>query len=314
MPSDQPGDLLDLVATGTDSKTKITIAAPSKKTTNVTDISVTGDLSSLVASTANVLGDVVITGAVPSVSFNDLSSSPTLSLGGTALSKASTIKLGRADGLVFTSTSTISSLSLIEWTNGGSLTAPAIVTLKTTGKKGVSVGDFTANVNLTQADATKTTLKSFIAAGSFIHGSLTSAGKVGTITVGTMQNSSIYVGGRAGLNGLATAASDFTFKPTTAALGKLTVKGIAGQPSFVDSVIDAWNVGSLDLKTVTTTGPRPLGVAADKIASIKFIAAGVNNGKTVTLTKLDVAADFDNASKNKANVTFPIGDFTLTLL
>ena len=308
------GDALEIVAEGTDTKTKLTIAPPKNKTTNVTDILVTGAIGSLTAGAVNILGDVSVTGTITSLTLGNLSSDPTLALGGTPSSAASTIKLGRATGLDLVSGGPIQSLAVVDW-NGGTLSAPAITTFKSTGLAGVAPGDVTAQISLTQADPAKVTLKSFTVAGAFIHSTLASAGKVGSITVKTLSDTNIYIGTGAGVTGLATLASNFVFQPTTPSLASLTVKGVAGQPSFVDAVIDAWNIGKLDLKTVTAANDGvPLGIAADKIASLKFIAAGVNNGKAVTLTKLDTAADLDNPKKNPAGITFPLGDMQLVMV
>jgi hypothetical protein len=278
---DQPGDLLELNATGTDNTTRITITAPSKTSTNVTDIFVAGPLNGLNAPGAHILGDVVITGIVTTVTLGDLSSDPTLTLGGDAAGKGSTIKLGHATDLVVTSAGPIKSLSAIDW-NGGSITAPALDTLKI--------------------------------AGAFTDTVLTSAGSIKSITVGAMNHSSIFIGTAADVDALASSADDFVFTPTSPSLGSLTIKGM-GELSFVDSVIDAWNIGKLDLKTVDTSNEgTPLGVAADKIASIKFIASGFNNGKPITLSKLDAPTDLVDPKKNPAGIAFPIGDFQLVLL
>jgi hypothetical protein len=305
VPDNQPGDLIELDATGTDSKSKVTIAAPKGHTTNVTDIIIAGPIGTISAPTANILGDVSA-GLVKSITLGTLSSSPTITLGGDAASVGSTIKLGRATGLALTSTGPIKSLTAIDW-NGGSLTAPFITSFKVTGIKGTVAGDLSANITLTQNDAAKINLGTLSVAGAFSHSTLTSAGPVKAITVGSMNDSSVFIGTAGGVNALATSSADFVLKPATLTLASLTVKSTT-QPGFVDSVIDAWNIGKLDLKTVTTAnGGTALGAAADKIASVKFIAASVNSGKAVTLTTLDVPGDLDGSG-------VPAGDFKLNLL
>ena len=311
VPDGAQGDALDIVADGTDAKTKLTIAPPKKKTTNVTDITINGALAAFNAPAARVLGEVIASGDVATLKLGDLSSDPTLTLNGT--SKLSTIKLGKATGLVFNSSGAIKSLTVVSWA-GGSLTAPSITTLKTVGLKApADAGNLSANINLTGNDPLKKNITSLTVKGAFIDSTLVSAGSIGSITVGTLNNTNIYIGS-SNLGGLATSADQFTFKPTTTlSLGSLTIKSIVG--SFVDAVVNAWNIGKLDLKTVTTGNLGvPLGVAGDKIASVKFIAASVNSGKVVTLTKLDTAADLTNPVKNPKNVVFPVGDFTLTPL
>jgi hypothetical protein len=278
----QSGDLLELDAAGTDNTSRITISAPAKSSTNVTDILVTGALNALSGSGVHILGNVAITGSATTVTLGDLSTDPTLTLGGEASSKSSTIKLGHAADLVLTSTGPIKSLNAIDW-NGGSITAPAVET--------------------------------FTVGGAFMHSTLTCAGGIKSITVGLMNDSSIFVGTAAGVNGLASSVGDFVLKPATPSVGSVTIKGINGQPAFVDSIIDAWNIGKLDLKTVTTNNAgTPLGIAADKIASIRFMAPGVNNGKVITISKLDTPADLADPKKNPAVISFPTGDFRLVLV
>ena len=96
---------------------------------------------------------------------------------------------------------------------------------------------------------------------------------------------------------------------------RATGKGLGSAPAFADAVINAFNIGAVDLKALTNTGSeRPFGVAADQIKSIKFSEPSVNGGKTVTLSSLDTDADLADSQKNPTAVAFPVGAFKLTLV
>jgi hypothetical protein len=94
-------------------------------------------------------------------------------------------------------------------------------------------------------------------------------GDIGTVTVGGLHNSSIFAGIRDDVTGLPDSADEFE---TQQAIGKLTVKGVRGQPfAFVNANVAAYALGTIQLRDPqTANGGTPFGVAAHSLKSFSL--------------------------------------------
>lgn len=209
----------------------------------------------------------------------------------------------------------ITSIKVLEWLSGG-VTAGFVSDLATLGdKKRALAGDFKGQVTLTNSSA-PLTLGKLTIAGTLADARITSAGNVGAVTLGAIDDSQILVGVANGVTSLASNVSQFVLKPDKPNLASLTIKGlVANQQSFHGSVIDAWNIGKVSLKLVDTAAQAtPFGFAANVIGALSFQANGVNGGKAVALKSLDTTADLADVKKNPSQTPFPVGGFEVRLL
>jgi photosystem II stability/assembly factor-like uncharacterized protein len=175
---------------------------------------------------------------------------------------------------------TLGAVTAVRWQNG-QLQAARGSTISITGvaaswnTTAVS-GDFGADLTLTRAGFASN-LTSLTVAGWLSGATVRSAGPVGTVTVGGIRNSLLFVGVADGVTGLPTDAAQFTvFTDGTVApvngLGTFTVKGISKAPaSFINSTVAAWRLGTVALKGVqvdnSANGGTDFGVAGHTLAT-----------------------------------------------
>jgi hypothetical protein len=157
---------------------------------------------------------------------------------------------------------------------GGQVTANKITTLKfaagLTNSKIVLTDPVPADNSLVQAAA------SFSVAGRMDDSTFVSAGNVGTISVGAMRDSNVYVGLPDTTTGLpANGAFDALAAARRPGITSATVSGMKGAPTdsaFENSNIAAWKIGSVLLTNVVKDTPgstTPFGIAANKLTSYK---------------------------------------------
>ena len=97
-----------------------------------------------------------------------------------------------------------------------------------------------------------------VVAGAMTGATLTSNAGLGTVTLREMLNSSIIAGVKDGVTGLPADAADFaaaaddSLRPN---LANLRIRGVAGQDSFVNSVVAAWSMDTARLTNVLTDTP-----------------------------------------------------------
>jgi hypothetical protein len=155
-------------------------------------------------------------------------------------------------------------------------------------------GDFAADVTVT--GTVKTTLAMSIA--GWLDGAtiLSTAGPVGTLTVGGMRDSTIQVG--------SVVVADVANHKT---LGGLTVGGITGQaaPFFINSNVSAWTMGTVTLRDVLTANaghtPQAFGVQAHTVATYSRYEGKAVAKKGSKLTGQAPAFD-------------PVGDYSVQLV
>ena len=191
----------------------------------------------------------------------------------------------------------VATLSASQW-NAGGITAGSIkkLTTKANSKLAGADGDVKIDITLTgsASSSVRQTLGKATVAGRLVDALWSIAsGDAGSISLGTMESSQIRVGVGPGVvqDELPAAAGDFAAQSS---LGGVTIKGIKGQAKsaarLIDSIIAAWELGSVKLGVVqTSNGSAPIGLAAD---TIKSVAGEVLGGdKLPKLSKLDDPAD-----------------------
>jgi hypothetical protein len=183
----------------------------------------------------------------------------------------------------------------VRWQDG-SLQAAKVASITTTGAAATKTvpairGDWCADVTLTNPLA-KSSLATLTVAGWLDGAAVTSAGPLGTLTVGGLRSSTITAGDLAGT------------PATQMALGSLTVKGIAGQTDLVlGSSLSAWKLGTVTLRDVKmSNGSTAFGVSGRTLATYARYV-----GKTVV----------KKASKLSGPLATPVDsdtDFAVTLV
>ena len=172
--ADDPGDALRIRAWDTTSASSLSIKTGRGADTSVVDIVVDGSLSSLVAKTTDLLGDLTVSGTLKKLQLDDVADGHVITVGPAANARDTlTVTMDRVADLTFDSQTPIKSFTVSEWldTDGDvdQLMAPWVKTLKSKGNKsapGVD-GDFEAGLVLSGVDAAKYTLRS-----AKIHGDL----------------------------------------------------------------------------------------------------------------------------------------------
>jgi hypothetical protein len=184
-----------------------------------------------------------------------------------------TLALGDVTNVNVTVSGAVGAVKAIRWL-AGSVQATKAASIATTGlAKPPVIGDFGANVTLTNALA-KVALGTLTVAGWLDGSTISSAGALGTLTVGGLRSSTITAG-------------DLGETPATQmALGSLTVKGIAGETDLVlGSSISAWSLGRVTLRDVNpANGGTVFGVKGHTLASYTRYGGKVVAKKATKLT------------------------------
>jgi len=205
------------------------------------------------------------------------------------------LALGDVTNAVVTVTGDLGAVKAIRWLDG-SIQAAKVASITTAGVAATKTvpgipGDWCADVTLTNPLA-KSSLATLTVAGWLDGAAVTSAGPLGTLTVGGLRSSTI-------------AAGDLAGTPATQmALGSLTVKGIAGQTDLVQaSSLSAWKLGTVTLRDVKmSNGSTAFGVSGRTLATYTRYV-----GKTVA----------KKASKLSGPLPMPVDsdtDFAVTLV
>lgn len=180
------------------------------------------------------------------------------------------------------------------------VTASWVGTITSSGRKARGAitalpGDFEADLTLSGAGAPKSmAVNKATITGTLANSVWNVDGHLGTLTMGAMKDSRVALGEGA---------------PTKYDLKSLTITGSkndANGPAFVQSqVVLTGKLGSAKLNLVNIvaeinnpSASRFLGLQADTMSLVSFRAAGVNSGKAVTFTKLEMTADLSDAKKH----------------
>ena len=247
-------------------------------TKTLTRATVKGSLGPSTWDVTGKVGTVTVSGTV-----GDLGQ-PWQLTGATALA---TLALGDVVEASVTVGGDIGTVKSQRW-QAGSIQAARITSIAATGLAATTTapaipGDWGADVTLTNALA-KPALGRLTVAGWLDWATVTSAGPLGTLTVGGLRASTI-------------AAGDLTGVPATQmALGSLTVKGIAGQTELVlGSNVSAWKLGTVRLRGVKMgNSGAPFGVQGHTLASYTRYTGTVIARRATHLTgPLGVPVDAD---------------------
>ncbi|MCX5671203.1 MAG: S8 family serine peptidase, partial [Planctomycetota bacterium] len=213
--------------------------------------SIKGNVGASIWDLTGPVGTLAITGMVGTVAQPWRLIHPT-SLGG--------LTLGDVTNAVVSITGDCGAIKAKRWQDG-SIQAAKIASIAATGVAGTTTvqavpGDFGADMTLTNALA-KVALGTLTVAGWLDGSTISSAGALGTLTVGGLRSSTITAGDLGGT------------PATQMALGSLTVKGIAGETDLVlGSSISAWTLGTVTLRDVNpANGGTVFGVKGHTLAS-----------------------------------------------
>jgi len=166
------------------------------------------------------------------------------------------LTLGDVADAVVTVTGNVGTVKAARWLDG-SLSAAKVASITTAGRAPDLSGDFGADVTLTWTGATPA-LAAMSVAGWLMGATISSAGSVGTVRLGGVQDSTLTAGN------LTDARSKIT---------SLTVTGIKGSPapSFINSNVSAWTLGTVSVKGVQTLNaghvPAAFGIKGHTINS-----------------------------------------------
>ena len=191
-------------------------------------------------------------------------------------SGTTTFKAASVRDTSITSAAPIATLSVVEWLDTDAtadvIAAPSIATASVTGQAATASaaairGDFQADLQLSLANnyVTKLTLGSLSVAGWLDGSSTWSAGKIGTVTVGGIEDSLIYAGVVPGSTDL--PATLDRLQNSLACINSFQIKAIAGAtgPWMIDSKIAAWTLGTIVVRDVAgdnaANGDAAFGIA-----------------------------------------------------
>ncbi|MEA3213513.1 MAG: hypothetical protein QOE70_6570 [Chthoniobacter sp.] len=216
-------------------------------------------------------GYFVASNGVKTLTLGDLTGQALMLIGALPpdnLTKA-TINLGRVRDFSLESLMPVAALTATEWrdtagTANDTISAPALDALRIKGgladaTHSASRGDFEADVTLSDPGLpTSVTI-----AGLLRNATIQSFGNVGTVTLGGMEHSNLFLGVTARPDNV----SDFTDDFTLTSFNILGIKGFTGS-LFSDSQVAAQTLGTIKVKDVATdSGTGDFGFIADVIKS-----------------------------------------------
>ncbi|HSV13502.1 MAG TPA: hypothetical protein VLI90_04540, partial [Tepidisphaeraceae bacterium] len=223
--------------------------------TSLTNVLATGAMRAINARSANLLGQVNVTGSLNSLSLNFVQAG-NITVGGGVGNGALAVNLGRALDTSITSAIPISSLTAAAYLNTDNvpdlITAPAIGTIRVKGTFG-GTQVVTASV------------ASVIVGGSIQGSSVLANDRIGVVAaLNGISDSTFFAGIRTDLTGALPASTD-DFVNKSAAIGRVYVRS----GGFSNSLVAGWHVGALSLGNVQTVdGGSTFGVSGDRVAAV----------------------------------------------
>jgi hypothetical protein len=264
---------------GTTAGTTLTL----KGSTSVHDLIVNGSLKSLGGKTLSLTGHVIVTGAVPKMTFNDVTGGATISIG----SGQTTIAADQVQDLSVTSSDTIKSIKASQWLDTDA--TPDVISA-------LFIGTITVK-GAFQADVSAGSIGKMTVGGAVSGSNVRARQTIASVSVGSITDSLIFAGVDDNATTLPDALNDFA---GGSAIGAFSVKSKA-PGAFSDTLIAAETLGKLSLGTVATSNAgSTFGVAGDTVASV--------SGAT------DAAGKFKRSALGDAADSLTVGDFVLRLL
>ncbi len=266
------GGTFDLVATGTDAVTTISITAKGEPAQATLDnITINGSLKSLAAATTNIGGNITFvasglnTGVVSTLAVHNMGDGSAITIPGA--SAALTLEGDNFSGVSVNSAEPIKSIAVQSWTGAGQITAPSVGTLS-------SKGAFNPDLILSGAGvkANATTLGK-VTIGEITDGAWSIGGAGGAVTVGSIDPS--WSAGYSGnLQGL-TATGNVGGTLAAAQIGMVNVKGnlsearfLAGANFGTDGVAGGSGADADTFGSGTMLGLTVGGTASDVIVAV----------------------------------------------
>ena len=279
---------------------KVTKGAGGDGRIALNDIGLTSVLNSAALGLADVDGFVAASGGLRTLQLGSLTGPGTLAIGAflPANTTKAAITLGRVHDYSFESSMPIGSFTAIEWLDtagpGETLNFLTLDKFAVTGAKRGPRGDLQASVNISGATGTG----AFTIAGLLKNSTVTTAGDIGTMTLGGIDHSRVF----SGTSARPAVLGDFFAERSIA---KFIIEGIAGFAGdlFTDSQIAAQNIGAITVQKVGTSGAAgAFGFVADAIKSYNRIGGPKLKGLDAPLA-LTPAGQADKA-----------GDYLVTIL
>ncbi len=149
----------------------------------------------------------------------------------------------------------------------------ALSTKQITIKGNLTAAVVTLTAAVPSARSPSTALGGLSVTGRMVDSTVDSAGNIGAVTVGAMENSQLYAGLAEGWQGMPTGRGDFSAASDDLLprIKSFTVRGVQGQVfSFASSIIAAWRIGPVKLMNVQADTPGStdsFGLAANGLAS-----------------------------------------------
>jgi cyclophilin family peptidyl-prolyl cis-trans isomerase len=289
-----PGEY-DLFVGGTTAASKLTATVVSGQSRVLfDDIAIDSVIGTVDFGKVDVRGNVALSGGVQTLKLGNLPGPGLLTIGAylPANTTKATVTLGRVQDYSFESYMPVRSLTAVEWLDSDDLPETlsflSLDTLSITGAKNVARGDLQASVEVVGG----TSVGSITVAGFLTASTVTTVGNIGSITLGGIEQSSVF----AGTTARPAELDDFSAART---LSKFTIKGIAGYVGdlFIDSQVAAQTLGSVSVQKIGTTGSAgAFGFVADVIKSY-------NRGGGSRLSNQSLPGTFDGT-----------GDYSVTVL
>ena len=239
------GDPAGITLTGTTGASALSIAGD----TTVGDITVDGSLRGINARSADLVGNVSVSGGLGQLRLRNVGSGHAINVGpGGALAAT----LGAVGDTSLTSAGPIKSLRVARWLDtdatADAISAPSIGVI-------TSLGDFSA-------DVTAGSLAGLNVRGSLTGSNVLVSGSIRAVKLGGASASRVF----AGVNGTALPDSRDDFANPQAAIGSFSVR----TGSFGNTLVAAPEIGRVLLGSVATgNGGSPFGIAADELRSFR---------------------------------------------
>ena len=244
-------------------------------------------------------GDFLATAGVGWITLDDIIGDASLTLQNQPDDMTLTLRADRVSDFSIDSAIPIQTLSVADWLDTGgaddTLTAPSVAYLYANGSwwDGVA-GTVQANITLTDADAT---LRYANITGWFDGAALRTAGNLGYLRVGGLQNALVFAGIEAAVTDLPDAAGDFNAART---IQSLTVSGVTGAAhSWLNSNVAADHIVRVSAVNIDyDNNGTDHGLAANTLGSLTYHDA-------------DLWYHWPNTNPAEADGPLPRQDFTV---
>jgi hypothetical protein len=245
-------DALSITLDGTTGASSLAIKARGGGTTTG-DILVNGSLKSLTGKTADLTGNLTVTGSIAKLALRNAGGGRTITY--SAAGAPAALSFLSASDLSVSAAGAIKSVKATQWLDtdatADTIAAPLVQSINVRGEFGAGVtADTIGNVKV----------------GALSGSDVRAGTAVGNITAGSVTASRIYAGVQPGVTGLPASPADF-------ANAAATIRGVSVKGAFSNSFVAAPSVGRARLGVVSSVDNAglPFGVAADRVQAVSGI-------------------------------------------